>query len=113
MIEVADEDALDRVTAVAGSGPGYVFEIARSYVEAAVEAGFTEDEATSMVLGTMQGTIAMAQQSDLSLEDLRNSVTSKNGTTEAGLNALNGQGKLSTLMSDTVQAAYRRAVELR
>lgn len=113
VIEVEDEDALDRVTAVAGSGPGYVFEIARCYVEAAMELGFTPEQANSMVLGTLQGTIAMAQQSDLSLEELRNSVTSKNGTTEAGLNALNGQGQLSTLMSKTLQAAYRRAVELR
>jgi len=48
-----------------------------------------------------------------SLEELRNSVTSKGGTTAAGLDALNGDGGLSTRLHDTLQAAYDRAVELR
>lgn len=113
VIPVQDEDALDRVTAVAGSGPGYAFEIARAYVEAATGLGFSEEDAIAMVLGTLQGSIAMAQQSELSLEELRNSVTSKNGTTAAGLNALNGKGDLSALLSNTLEAAYARAVELR
>ena len=113
VIPVASEDALDRVTAVAGSGPGYVFEIARAYVEAARELGFDRREAEAMVLSTLQGTIAMAQQGDGTLEELRDSVTSKNGTTAAGLEALNGEGQLSTLFSRTLSAAYDRAVELR
>ena len=46
-------------------------------------------------------------------ETLRNSVTSKNGTTEAGLKALNGEGKLSDLLKATTEAAYKRAIELR
>ena len=111
---VENEDKLDRVTAVAGSGPGYVFEIARAYVEAAKGLGFDAEDARTLVLGTLEGTIAMAlEQSDQSLEDLRNSVTSKGGTTAAGLNALNGDESLSKLMKDTLEAAYDRAVELR
>lgn len=110
---VADEDQLDRLTAVAGSGPGYVFEIARSYVEAAVLLGFDPDEARQLVLGTMAGTIAMAQTSSSDLADLRSSVTSKNGTTAAGLDALNGDGGLDARLVATLNAAYDRAVELR
>lgn len=111
---VESEDKLDRVTAVAGSGPGYVFEIARTYVEAAKELGFDDDDARTLVLGTLEGTIAMAiAQSESELEDLRNSVTSKGGTTAAGLGALNGDESLSRLMKNTLQAAYDRAVELR
>lgn len=113
VVTVEDEDALDRVTAVAGSGPGYVFELARSYVEAAMGLGFAEPEARDMVLDTLAGTIAMAKSSDQPLEELRNSVTSKNGTTAAGLNALNGDGQLSELLENTLKAAYDRAVELR
>lgn len=113
VIDVDSEDALDRVTAVAGSGPGYVFEIARAYVAAAMELGFDEATARQMVLGTMQGTIAMAQHTDEPLEDLRNSVTSKGGTTAAGLSALNGDGQFSGLIRDTLKAAYARAEELR
>jgi len=110
---VQDEDRLDRLTAVAGSGPGYVFELARSYVEAARALGFDEGEARLLVLGTLQGTIAMARQSDMALEELRASVTSKGGTTAAGLSALNGDGSLDSLLRATLDAAYARAVELR
>lgn len=112
-IQVDDEDALDRFTAIAGSGPGYVFEFLRAYAEASQELGFSREQSTAMALELVKGTVAMAQQSDLSLEELRNSVTSKNGTTEAGLNALNGSGALSALIAETFDAAYRRAIELR
>ena len=99
---VDDEDKLDRLTAVAGSGPGYVFEIARAYVQAAQNIGFSADEARKLVLGTIAGTVAMAQGSPESLDDLRASVTSKNGTTAAGLDALNGDGGLDTRLQATV-----------
>ena len=113
-IVVDGEDQLDRVTAVAGSGPGYIFEMARAYVEAAKGMGFTDEQARDLVLGTMAGTVAMAQdQSDSTLEDLRNSVTSKGGTTAAGLHALNGDGAMSRQFEACLAAAYERAVELR
>ncbi|MEO1968111.1 MAG: pyrroline-5-carboxylate reductase [Sphingomonadaceae bacterium] len=113
-VAVDSEDMLDRVTAVAGSGPGYVFEIARAYIAAAEDLGFDAEQARTLVLGTMEGTIAMAlAHADMSLEDLRNSVTSKGGTTAAGLDALNGDGTVSGKLRDTVHAAYDRAVELR
>ena len=114
VVEVDDEDQLDRVTAVAGSGPGYVFELARAYVAAAEGIGFSHEQARALVLGTLEGTIAMAiDQGDQSLEDLRNSVTSKGGTTAAGLDALNGDGAISRKFEETLDAAYKRAVELR
>ena len=110
---VEDEDQLDRLTSVAGSGPGYVFDIARSYVEAATELGFPAETAIQLVLDTMAGAIEMARQSPLSLSQLRDSVTSKNGTTAAGLAALNGDGSLDYLLKATLDAAYARAVALR
>ena len=110
---VDNEDMLDRLTAVAGSGPGYVFEMLRAYVEAAEELGFSEEDAKDLVLGTVRGTLELALQSDRSLEDLRTNVTSKGGTTAAGLNALNGAGEFSALIRATLAAAYKRAVELR
>ena len=113
-VVVDSEDKIDRVTAVAGSGPGYVFEIARAYVAAATEMGFDEDEARALVLGTIEGATAMALEPGAAgLEDLRNSVTSKGGTTAAGLDALNGDGTISRKMRETLEAAYNRAVELR
>lgn len=112
-IWVEEEDQIDRITAVAGSGSGYVFEIARSYVAAAEALGFDTATARTLVLDTIAGAIEMARQSDRSLETLRNDVTSKNGTTQAGLEALMQGGALDALLENTTQAAYARAVELR
>ncbi|MBI1393685.1 MAG: pyrroline-5-carboxylate reductase [Alphaproteobacteria bacterium] len=109
---VQSEDMIDRFTAVAGSGPGYVFEFARVYVAAAEAMGFTPADARRIVLATVQGAAAMALGADDSLEDLRNAVTSKRGTTEAGLNALRQDGALEDLLKATVEAAYARAVAL-
>lgn len=112
-VPVDSEDRIDRLTAISGSGPGYVFEIIRSYIAAAEELGFTHDEAKTLVLGTIGGAVETARQSDEDAETLRNSVTSKNGTTEAGLNQLRADGVLDDLLRRTVNAAYARAQELR
>ncbi|WP_338242824.1 pyrroline-5-carboxylate reductase [Maricaulis maris] len=108
-----DEDELDRLTAVAGSGPGYVFEITRSYIAAAQALGFSKETARKLVLETLGGAIEMATRSDEDVAELRNSVMSKKGTTEAGINALRRDGLLDQLLLDTTRAAYDRAVELR
>ncbi|MGJ8559188.1 MAG: pyrroline-5-carboxylate reductase family protein [Litorimonas sp.] len=113
VIQVDNEDDLDRLTAVAGSGPGYVFEIARAYTQAAMDLGFDAATAKRLVLGTLSGAVEMALNTGDDLADLRNSVTSKAGTTEAGLNALNGDDGLTQRLQATTRAAYDRAVELR
>ena len=113
VVEVEQEDGLDRFTAIAGSGPGFVFEIARAFMEAAKELGFDDNQSRKLVLDTIAGTIEMASQSKDDLADLRNAVTSKAGATEAGLKELNGNGELTRLLLATTQAAYKRTVELR
>jgi len=110
---VEDEDQLDRFTAIAGSGPGYVFEIARNYADAAVSLGFEPETARRMVLQVMAGAARMAAASDKSLGDLRDAVTSKKGTTEAGLNVLREDRDLERRFKALTEAAYKRAVELR
>jgi pyrroline-5-carboxylate reductase len=112
-VPLASEDEIDRLTAVSGSGPGYVFEIMRSYVAAAQSLGFDLATARSLVFDTIAGSVEAARQSGASLEDLRNSVTSRNGTTQAGLEQLMRDGQLDTLLHDTVQAAYARADALK
>ena len=109
---VESEDDLDRLTAVSGSGPGYVFQFIHSYIEAGKELGFAPETARNLVLQTIIGAAKMAAASDQSAVELRNSVTSKKGTTEAGLNALNEGGALDELLKQTTQAAYQRALEL-
>ncbi|MFT6435067.1 MAG: pyrroline-5-carboxylate reductase [Candidatus Azotimanducaceae bacterium] len=112
-IWVEAEDDIDRLTAIVGSGPGYVFEIARCWMKAAQTLGFAEAEAKDMVLRTLAGSVELALESPASLSELRNNVTSKNGTTAAGLSALNPDAILDGLLKKTVEAAYARAVELR
>jgi len=107
------EDEFDRITAVAGSGPGYTFELLRCWAEAAEALGFTPAQARTLVLATVRGAVELAQERDLPLAELRAEVTSRKGTTEAGLNALNGDGELTGRFTRTLQAAYDRAVELR
>lgn len=112
-VRLASEDEIDRLTAVSGSGPGYVFELMRSYVEAAKSVGFDQSTARTLVFDTICGAVETARQSDATLEELRDSVTSKNGTTQAGLAELMRDGQLHQLFENTVQAAYRRAAELK
>ena len=112
-VTLNSEDEIDRLTAVSGSGPGYVFEMMRSYVAAAQSVGFDLKTARALVFDTIAGAVETARQSDTSLEELRNSVTSKNGTTQAGLDQLRRDGQLDGLLYDTVQAAYARAAALK
>jgi pyrroline-5-carboxylate reductase len=112
-IALASEDEIDRLTAVSGSGPGYIFEVMRSYVEAAKSLGFDSETARTLVFDTITGTVETARQSGQPLDELRNSVTSKNGTTQAGLEQLMRDGLLDDLFQSTVQAAYARAGALK
>jgi pyrroline-5-carboxylate reductase len=107
------EDDIDRLTAIAGSGPGYVFEIARCWVKAGQTLGFSEAMSREMILRTLAGSAELALSSQAPLDELRNGVTSKNGTTAAGLCALNQDASLDDLLQKTVAAAYARALELR
>ena len=112
-VQLVSEDKIDRLTAVSGSGPGYIFELMRSYVEAAKSVGFDQATARTLVFDTIAGAVETARQSNASLEELRNSVTSKNGTTQAGLEQLMRGGQLDALFHDTVQTAYARADALK
>ncbi len=112
-IPLDSEDQIDRLTAVSGSGPGYIFEVLRSYVAAAEALGFEHETARKLVFDTVSGTVEAARQSELSLSELRASVTSKNGTTQAGLTELMRDGALDALFHGTLQAAYTRAGELK
>lgn len=112
-IWVEAEDAIDRITAAAGSGPGYVFEFARTYQDAVEALGFAPEEARRLVLETMLGCMTLAADGEGDFEALRNSIMSRGGTTAAGVAALNEDGALSAHIDAALSAAYARAVELR
>jgi pyrroline-5-carboxylate reductase len=108
---VDSDDRIDAVTAVSGSGPGYIFEFLACFQSAAQLLGFSEDEARELVIRTAAGALKQAADDFSSFATLRNNVASKGGTTEAGLEVLS-RHNLPTVMKLAAACAYERAREL-
>lgn len=108
--EVETEHLIDVVTAVSGSGPAYVFHMVEALEAAAIKVGLPEDLAPDFARQTIIGAGALLGSSDLSASELRQAVTSPNGTTQAALDVL--MPEMPPLMRETVKAALRRAKEL-
>lgn len=105
------EEEINAVTAISGSGPGYVFFLMEALAEAAKNLGFNEKQAELLVSQTFLGAAALASQSEESFATLREKVTSKGGTTHAGLEQLRALN-VSQAIQAAAQAACDRAVEL-
>ncbi len=108
---VNNEDELDILGAVAGSGPAYFFEFMASLQKAAVILGFDRDKARQMVQQTALGAAEMAINSDLELEDLRKQVTSKGGSTAKGIEVYQG-ADINDISEQAVKAAVKRNQEM-
>ena len=108
---LAQEEQLDAVTALSGSGPAYVFYFMEAMVEAGVEMGLDAAQARQLALATFVGASALAQASDEPLATLRERVTSKGGTTYAALSAMQASG-VKAQFKAAMQAARQRAAEL-
>lgn len=111
VIWVDSEAKLNPVTAISGSGPGYVFLWMEALQSAAVELGFTPDQARALVTQTVRGAAELASQSDEAFARLREKVTSKGGTTAAGLEVMTA-GDVPGRIAAGALAANARAVEL-
>jgi pyrroline-5-carboxylate reductase len=105
------EGMMDAVTAVSGSGPGYLFRIMESFVKAAEGLGFDPATALKLVLQTALGASRLASTSDRSLSELWAMVASPGGTTAAGLAEFEKRG-LEQAIGAGVEAAFLRSVEL-
>lgn len=110
-LEVEDERFVAMATAVSGTGPTYVFLVMEALIDAAVHLGFPRHIAHDLVVETLEGSAVFAKQSGLHPAVLRNMVTSPGGTSAAALHELES-GRLRTVLSEAVWAAYRRTVEL-
>jgi pyrroline-5-carboxylate reductase len=108
---VDDEAMMDAVTAVSGSGPAYVFYFIAALQEAAVQLGFTVEQARRLSLETFLGASRLAAQSGEDVTLLRDRVTSKGGTTEAALSALDADNVEADILR-AVRAADARGREL-
>jgi pyrroline-5-carboxylate reductase len=109
---VDDENLMDAVTAVSGSGPAYIFLLAEELARAGIEAGLPAELATKLARETVAGSGELLHRSELDSATLRQNVTSPGGTTAAALEVLMGPDGMQQLMIRAIAAATRRSKEL-
>jgi pyrroline-5-carboxylate reductase len=100
------EDQMDVATAVAGSGPGYLFLFAEALLDASLEQGLPRDVAEPLIRQLFKGSGELLASSPDDAATLKDKVTSPNGVTFAGLQVFESEG-----FRDTVRAVVRRAAE--
>ncbi|GMV24326.1 MAG: pyrroline-5-carboxylate reductase [Phycisphaerae bacterium] len=111
LVVPVDESLMDAFTALAGSGPAYLFLLAEAMTRAGVEVGF--DAATSLAITrqTLQGAAELLARSTDRPVSLRAAVTSKGGTTAAAISVLTDRGVIEALNA-AITAARDRGREL-
>lgn len=107
---VSNEEQMDTFTALSGSGPAYMFSFVAAMAKSAVRLGLEASIAKQFAIQTGIGALKLAENSDLSLSELRTQVTSPGGTTAAALNVLDEH--LDELIHASLQAAKNRSQEL-
>lgn len=113
VVEWIDEEPLfDAVTALSGSGPGYVFRFIEAMADAGAKLGLPADLAGRLAAATVRGAALMAEQSDATPAVLADRVASPGGTTREGLNVLDEEQAIKSLIQRTLDAAARRSAEL-
>jgi pyrroline-5-carboxylate reductase len=111
VVWVEDEQLMDAVTAVSGSGPAYFFLLAEALAEAGIAQGLPRPAAERLAAATLHGAGLMVAAEDADVVRMRAEVTSKGGTTEAAVRALEAAGFRDTLRA-AVDAATQRGREL-
>lgn len=108
---LSNEEQLDTVTALSGSGPAYVFFFLEAMTQAGADMGLSRADAHKLAVQTFVGAAALAQASDEPPELLRQRVTSKGGTTYAALTHME-TSQIKQRFIEAIQAAAHRAREL-
>lgn len=111
LVKYVEEDALHTVTALSGSGPAYIYYLVEAFEEAAVAQGLPKDAARELIVQTLDGATSMLQETKEEPAVLRENVTSPNGTTFAGLEALKA-GHFKELIGNCIDEANKRSKEL-
>jgi pyrroline-5-carboxylate reductase len=108
---VVDESKIDALSTISGSGPAYVFYFAEKLIAAAKSLGFSDQEASMMVKETFLGSATLLATSTSSPEELRQQVTSPNGTTMQATGRFDA-ADLEKVFIEATEAALARAKEL-
>ncbi len=106
-----DEESLNALSTFSGSGPAFVYFFIERFLEVALEHGFTQEQATTMVQGTFTGAMELLESSGHTPQELREAVTSPGGTTQAALEVYRS-ADLSAIIRDASAAAIARAQEM-
>ncbi len=109
---VDDERRFDAVTALAGSGPGFVFRFADALAEAGAALGLPHDQALRMAIATLAGSAVMVASAAEVPAVLADRVASPGGSTRRGLDVLDRDGALISLLTATLTAAEHRNAEM-
>lgn len=108
---VVDEDRIDALTSISGSGPAYVFHFIEKFTDAAKARGFSDEDAKVLVEGTVRGAVELLTATQETPSALRVQVTSPGGTTQAALEVLDA-ADVGGILDRATQAAVVRAEEL-
>lgn len=108
---LVDEEQIDAVTGVSGSGPAYFARIAEAFIDAGIGAGLKPELARELAVQTMKGTAALLLEKEMTPEALVTMVSSPNGTTVAGRSVLEASS-YREIIADTVKKTIERSKEL-
>jgi pyrroline-5-carboxylate reductase len=111
MVDRIDENYMNAVTGLSGSGPAFVYLFIEALADGGVQAGLPRDKALRYAAQTVLGAAAMVKETGKHPGELKDMVTSPGGTTIAGVAALENGAFRGTVMN-AVDAAYRRSKEL-
>jgi pyrroline-5-carboxylate reductase len=109
---LAEEAQFDAVTALAGSGPAFVYRFIDALAAGAAELGLPPEQARRLALATAEGAALLAAASPHDPGELARRVASPGGTTQAGLDVLDADQALARLISATLTAARDRSAEM-
>ncbi|MGC4129343.1 MAG: pyrroline-5-carboxylate reductase [Bergeyella sp.] len=110
-VYLENEDLLNAVTALSGSGPAYFYYIVNAMIKAGTDMGLEENLSKLFVKQTMLGAYHLINNSEKSLEELIKDVASKGGTTEAALQLFR-ENNLENILQSAILAAEKRSQEL-
>lgn len=109
---LSDEDLLHAVTALGGSGPGFVYRLLEALAKGGTKLGLEPRASAAMALAMVRGAAELAARSGDSFADLAAKVASPGGTTRAGLDRLEEGDAADRLIAATLSAARDRSKEL-
>ena len=107
-----DEGQMDSFTAISGSGPAYFFYFTECLHKIAIDEGFSEDVAKQISEQIMIGSGKLIKDSNIDVVQLRENVTSPNGTTEAALKVLCDDDGLLSKLREAIEKAKKRSIEI-